>query len=66
LREAVYLLNNFDKGRLILNEKIAKYPLSLDRGTKRSFYVYMPKEFAMELIIISQEEDYQQPQKTEL
>jgi len=49
LREAVYLVNNFDRNKLILNEKIAKYPLSLNRKTKRSFYAYMPRNFALEL-----------------
>ena len=51
LREAIYLfnINNFDKNKLIFGEKIAKYPLSLDRKSKRSFYAYMPKSFAMEL-----------------
>ena len=33
----------------MFGEKIAKYPLSLDRKSKRSFYAYMPKNFAMEL-----------------
>ena len=49
LKEAIYLLNNFNKDRLILSEKIAKYPLSLERRTKKSFYAYMPKDFALEL-----------------
>jgi len=34
LKEAIYLLNSFNKDRLILSDKIAKYPLSLDRKTK--------------------------------
>jgi len=50
LREAVYLFNNFDENRLIIvNDKIAKYPLSLERKTKRSFYAYMPKDLVIEL-----------------
>ena len=49
LREAIHFFNNFNKNKLIVNEKIAKYPLSLDRRTKRSYYVYMPKDFAFEL-----------------
>ncbi len=50
------LLNSFNKDRLILSDKISKYPLSLDRKTKRSFYAYMPKEFALELKKIKMDE----------
>jgi len=32
-----------------LNDTIAKYPLSLERKTKRVFYTYMPKEFTNEI-----------------
>ena len=32
-----------------LNDTIAKYPLSLERKTKRVFYAYMPKEFTNEV-----------------
>ena len=39
LKEALYLLNNFNKDRLIVNQKVAKYPLSLNRKTKKIFYV---------------------------
>jgi len=49
LREAIYLFNNFDKNKLIFGEMITKYPLSLDIKSKKSFYAYMPKSFAMEL-----------------
>jgi intergrase/recombinase len=49
LREALYLLNHFDTERVILNKEIAKYPLSLERGTKRVFYAYLPKKFADEV-----------------
>jgi intergrase/recombinase len=49
LREALYLLNHFDAERVILNKEIAKYPLSLERGTKRVFYAYLPKKFANEV-----------------
>jgi len=49
LKEAIFLLNNFDEEKLIINEEIAKYPLSLDRRTKKSYYAYMPREFALEL-----------------
>ena len=47
--EAVYLLNNFNKEKVIIGEKIAKYPLSLERRTKKAFYAYMPEKFATEL-----------------
>jgi intergrase/recombinase len=53
LRGAVYLFNTFDKDRLVINDKIARYPLSFDRKTKRSFYAYMPKNFALELERVS-------------
>ena len=49
LREALYLLNHFDTERVILNKEIAKYPLGLERGTKRVFYAYLPKKFANEV-----------------
>ena len=49
LREAVYLLNNFDEKRVITNNEFAKYPLSLERRTKRVFYAYIPKDFTSEI-----------------
>jgi len=49
LREAVYLLNNYHENKIITNGIIAKYPLSLDRGTKKAYYAYMPKEFTDEV-----------------
>jgi len=49
LIEAIRLLSNFNKDRLIVNQKVAKYALSLDRGTKKIFYAYMPKSFALKL-----------------
>jgi intergrase/recombinase len=49
LREALYLLNHFDTERVILNKEIAKYPLGLERGTKRVFYAYIPKQFSEEI-----------------
>ncbi|WP_456328101.1 integrase [Archaeoglobus sp.] len=44
--EASKLLSEFDKSKLMINGNIAKYPLSMLRGTK---YAYMPKDFALEL-----------------
>jgi len=38
LVEASCLLSSFDKNRLITNQNIAKYPLSLHRETKKSYY----------------------------
>ena len=35
LREALHLLKTFDKNKLITNDKIAKYPLGLNRGSKK-------------------------------
>jgi len=47
--ETSKLLSQFDKSKLMINENIAKYPLSMLRGTKNVYYTYMPKDFALEL-----------------
>ena len=47
--EASKLLSEFDKSKLMINGNIAKYPLSMLRGTKNVYYAYMPKDFALEL-----------------
>ncbi len=57
LKEAVYLLNNYNSSRILINGKIAKCPLSLDRKTKRSFYAYIPRHFALTLKPITLNED---------
>ena len=49
IREVVRMLNNFDKRRLMINGDIAKYPLFDERSTKKVFFAYMPKHFALEL-----------------
>jgi len=49
IREAVKMLNNFNKSRLMMNGDIAKYPLFNERITKKAYFAYMPKEFALEL-----------------
>ena len=49
ITEAVKMLREFDKDKLIVNCDIAKYPLSYNRGQKRVSYVYVPKEFALKL-----------------
>ena len=57
LKEAVYLLNNYNNSRIIINGKIAKYPIPLNRETKRSYYAYMPKSFALTLKPMAPNED---------
>ena len=49
ITEAVKMLREFDRDKLIVNGDIAKYPLSYNRGQKRLSYVYMPKAFALSL-----------------
>jgi intergrase/recombinase len=48
-REAIWFFNHFDNSKLIVNQKIAKYPLSSNMGTKKSYYAYLPRDFALEL-----------------
>ncbi len=57
LKETVYLLKNYDCNKLIANSSIAKYPLSLIRGTKHSYYAYMPRHFALTLKPLTLNED---------
>jgi len=47
--EASNLLSEFDKSKLMINGKIAKYPLSMLRETKNVYYAYIPKDFTLEL-----------------
>ena len=49
LTEAFYLFTHFDQDRIITNRAVARYPLHLDRKTKRVFSAYMPEVFASEL-----------------
>ena len=49
LTEADYLFSHFEAKRIITNGEVARYPLHLDRKTKRSFYAYFPAAFASEL-----------------
>lgn len=44
--ELVKIVREFDKDKSIVNEKIAKSQLFYTRGHKKSYYVYLPKEFA--------------------
>ena len=47
--EAVQFLHVYDRGRLMVEGNVAKYPLSMDRGTKRVLYCYLPTSFVEEL-----------------
>jgi intergrase/recombinase len=49
LTELMKTLSEFDRDKLVLNEKIAKYSLGWRRGKKNSNYVYLPKQFALTL-----------------
>jgi intergrase/recombinase len=49
ITELVKMLREFDKSKLITDDKISKYSLNYNRGNKRSQYVYMPTELAMKL-----------------
>ena len=49
IREAVEMLNDFNENRLMINGNIARYPLFSKRKTKKTYFAYMPKEFALEL-----------------
>ncbi len=49
LCEVVWLFNNFDKRKFMVNGNIAKYPLNLDRKTKKAIFAYIPSEIAKEL-----------------
>jgi len=57
LRESLHLLRTFDSNKLINNDKIAKYPLGLNRRSKKSYYAYMPLEFSNELRRMELNED---------
>ena len=47
--EAVQLLRDFDPDRLMVNGRIARYPISMRRGKKAAVYAYMPLDFASRL-----------------
>ncbi|MFA4663370.1 integrase [Pyrococcus kukulkanii] len=52
LRTIVEMLNEFKREKLILPKEyptIAKYPLYKQMGTKKSFYVYLPRDLALSL-----------------
>jgi len=47
--EAVELLRIYDSGRIMVDGQVAKYPLSMNRDTKRVLYAYMPSSIVPEL-----------------
>jgi len=49
LIEGEEMLRNYDESRLQVNGKVAKYPIMLDRRTKKVFYAFFPSEFTNEL-----------------
>ena len=49
ITELVKMMYEYDPTKLIVNENFAKYQLHYNRGTKKSFYIYMPKELIPEL-----------------
>ncbi len=48
-REAIGLLNKFDRKKVVINGKIAKYPLFPDRSEKKTYFAYFPAKFVREL-----------------
>jgi len=49
ITETMQFINGFDRSRLMINGKIAKYPLFADRQSKNAYFVYLPAKFAKEL-----------------
>jgi len=49
ITELEKMIKEYDPSKLITNEKFAKYQLHYNRGHKKSFYIYMPKELIPEL-----------------
>ncbi len=43
--EGIKMLNNYDSAKIHIDKNFARYPLYSDRGTKRSYYAYIPKNF---------------------
>ncbi len=40
--EGVHLTNNFDRSRAHITDNFVRLPIFSSRGTKRSYYAYMP------------------------
>lgn len=49
ITELVKMIKEYAPSKLILNEKFAKYQLHYNRGHKKSFYFYIPKELVQKL-----------------
>ena len=49
ITELVKMVKEYEPSKLIVEEKFAKYQLHYNRGHKKSFYIYMPKEMVPEL-----------------
>ena len=49
ITELVKMIKEYDPSKLIIEEKFAKYQLHYNRGHKKSFYIYIPKELVPEL-----------------
>lgn len=49
ITELVKMIKEYDPSKLIVEEKFAKYQLHYNRGHKKSFYIYNPKELIPEL-----------------
>ena len=49
ITELVKMVKEYEPSKLIVEEKFAKYQLHYNRGNKKSFYIYMPKEMVPEL-----------------
>lgn len=49
ITELVKMIKEYDPSKLIVEEKFAKYQLHYNRGHKKSFYIYIPKELIPEL-----------------
>jgi intergrase/recombinase len=47
--ELIKLVKEFDKDKLIVNGKMAKYQLFYSRGQKNNYYVYMPRYLGVQL-----------------
>ena len=49
ITECLKMLSSFEEKRLMISEDlgISKYPISWSRGSKRSYFAYMPLEFSL-------------------
>ena len=49
ITELVKMIREYKPSNLIVNEKFAKYQVHYNRGKKKSFYIYIPKELVSKL-----------------